>query len=151
MRSVAGIAVVLWLGVMGFFALVVAPAAFTALDREAAGRFVGAVFPRYYVVGAVLGSCALVALIAQRLHDGRPGDWLGGALVLAMLALTLYAWLAVLPAAQAARQAMRHASSGTGGVEALSFSRLHRLSTVLNGAVILAGMAFVVLDVARRP
>jgi uncharacterized membrane protein YhaH (DUF805 family) len=152
MRSVAGVAVVLWLGVMGFFAFVVAPAAFTALDREAASRFVGAVFPRYYLVGAVLGTCALVALIAQRLRDeGRHGDWLGGALVLAMLALTLYAWLAVLPAAQAAKQAMRHASSGAGGVEALSFSRLHRLSTILNGAVMLAGMAFVVLDVARRP
>lgn len=150
MRSVAGVAVVLWLGVMGFFAFVVAPAAFTALDREAAGRFVGAVFPRYYLVGAVLGTCALVALIVQRLRaDGRYGDWLGGALVLAMLALTLYAWLAVLPAAQAAKQAMRHASAG--GIEALSFSRLHRLSTILNGAVMLAGMAFVVLDVARRP
>jgi hypothetical protein len=100
----------------------------------------------------VLGSCALVALIAQRLRDdGRHGDWLGGALVLAMLALTLYAWLAVLPAAQAAKQAMRHASSGAGGVEALSFSRLHRLSTILNGAVMLAGVAFVILDVVRRP
>lgn len=145
-------AVLLWLGVMGFFAFVVAPAAFTALDREAAGRFVGAVFPRYYLVGAVLGTCALVALIAQRLRgDGRHGDWLGSALVLVMLALTLYAWLAVLPAAQAAKQAMRLAPSGAGEVEALSFSRLHRLSTILNGAVMLAGMAFVVLDVARRP
>jgi len=145
-------AVLLWLGVMGFFAFVVAPAAFTALDREAAGRFVGAVFPRYYLVGAVLGTCALVALIAQRLRDdGRHGDWLGGALVVVMLALTLYAWLAVLPAAQAAKQAMRLASSGPGEVEALSFSRLHRLSTILNGVVMLAGMAFVVLDVARRP
>jgi uncharacterized membrane protein YhaH (DUF805 family) len=152
MRSVAGIAVVLWLGVMGFFAFVVAPAAFTALDREAAGRFVGVVFPRYYLVGAVLGTCALAALIAERLRDaGRHGDWLGNALVLAMLALTLYAWLAVLPAAQAAKQAMRLASSGPGEVDALSFSRLHRLSTILNGAVMLAGMAFVVLDVARRP
>ena len=150
MRSVAGIAVVLWLGVMGFFAFVVAPAAFTALDRAAAGRFVGVVFPRYYLVGAVLGACALVALIAQGLR-GRHGDWLGGALLLGMLALTLYAWLAVLPAAQAAKQAMRQASSVGGGVEALSFSRLHRLSTILNGAVMLAGMAFVVLDVARRP
>jgi uncharacterized membrane protein len=145
-------AVLLWLGVMGFFAFVVAPAAFTALDREAAGRFVGAVFPRYYLVGAVLGTCALVALIAQRLRDdGRHGDWLGSALVVVMLALTLYAWLAVLPAAQAAKQAMRLASSGAGEVEALSFSRLHRLSTILNGVVMLAGMAFVVLDVARRP
>lgn len=152
MRSVAGIAVVLWLGVMGFFAFVVAPAAFTVLDREAAGRFVGAVFPRYYLTGAVLGSCALIALIAQRLRDdGRHPDWVGGALVLAMLALTLYSWLAVLPAAQAAKQAMRDASSGSGAAEALSFSRLHRLSTILNGTVMLAGMAFVVLDVARRP
>ena len=152
MRSLAGIAVLLWLGVMGFFAFVVAPAAFTALDREAAGRFVGAVFPRYYLVGAVLGACALLALIAQGLRDdGRHGDWLGGALVLGMLALTLYSWLAVLPAAQAAKQAMRQASSAAGGVEALSFSRLHRLSTILNGAVMLAGMAFVILDVARRP
>jgi hypothetical protein len=152
MRSVASIPVLLWLGVMGFFAFVVAPAAFTALDREAAGRFVGVVFPRYYLVGAVLGACALVALIAERLRgDGRHGVWLGIALVLAMLALTLYAWLAVLPAAQAAKQAMRLAASGAGAVEALSFSRLHRLSTILNGAVMLAGMAFVVLDVARRP
>jgi len=152
MRSLAGIAVLLWLGVMGFFAFVAAPAAFTALDREAAGRFVGAVFPRYYLVGAVLGACALVAHITQGLRDdGWHGDWLGGALVLGMLALTLYAWLAVLPAAQSAKQAMRHASSGAGGADALSFSRLHRLSTILNGAVMLAGMAFVVLDVARRP
>jgi hypothetical protein len=152
MRSVAGMAVVLWLGVMGFFAFVVAPAAFTALDREAAGRFVGAVFPRYYLIGAALGACALLALVTQGLRDGGGhGDWLGGALVFAMLALTLYAWLGVLPAAQAAKEAMRHASSGTGGVEALSFSRLHRLSTILNGAVMLAGMAFAGLDVARRP
>jgi uncharacterized membrane protein len=152
MRSLAGIAVLLWLGVMGFFAFVVAPAAFTALDREAAGRFVGVVFPRYYLVGAVLGTCALLALIAGRLRDGgRHGDWLGSALVLAMLALTLYAWLAVLPAAHAAKQAMRLASTGAGEVEALSFSRLHRLSTILNAAVMLAGMVFVVVDVARRP
>ena len=67
MRSVAGIAVVLWLGVMGFFAFVVAPAAFTALDRDAAGRFVGAVFPRYYLIGAVLGT-----LCAGGLHRPAP-------------------------------------------------------------------------------
>jgi uncharacterized membrane protein len=150
MRSVAGVGVVLWLGVMAFFAFVVAPAAFTALDREAAGRFVGAVFPRYYLVGAVLGACALIALIAERLRgDGQPGGWLGVALLLAMLTLTLYAWLVVLPAAQAAKQGMHVASSG--GIEALSFSRLHRLSTILNGAVMLAAVVFVALDVARRP
>ncbi len=152
MRSVAGIAVALWLGIMGFFAFVVAPAAFATLDREAAGRLVGAVFPRYYLAGAVLGALALAVLVGQRLRDtGRPWDWLGVALVLAMLALTLYAWLMVLPAAQAAREAMRHAPTGAAQVEAVSFSRLHRLSTVLNGAVMLAGVAFVVFEASRRP
>ena len=41
---------------MGFFAFVVAPAAFSTLDRDAAGRFVGAVFPKYYAVGFGLPS-----------------------------------------------------------------------------------------------
>ncbi len=68
-----------------------------------------------------------------------------------MLALSLYAWLVVLPAAQAAREAMRQAPPGVASVEALSFARLHRLSTVLNGAVILAGVIFVALQAARRP
>ncbi|MGH7316078.1 MAG: DUF4149 domain-containing protein, partial [Candidatus Rokuibacteriota bacterium] len=51
MRLLPAAAVLVWLGVMAFFAGVVAPAAFAALDREAAGRFVSAVFPRYYAVG----------------------------------------------------------------------------------------------------
>ena len=54
--------VLVWLGIMAFFAGVVAPAAFSTLDREAAGRFVSAVFPRYYAVGAALGALALAGL-----------------------------------------------------------------------------------------
>ena len=144
-------AILLWLGVMGFFAFVVAPAAFTALDREAAGRLVSVVFPRYYLVGAALGGCALIALVADRVRHVGQGDWLGTALVVAMLVLTLYAWLAVLPAAHAAREAMRRGAPGADPADALSFSRLHRLSTILNGTVMLAGVAFVVLEAARRP
>jgi hypothetical protein len=59
-----------------------------------------------------------------------------------MLASTLYAWLVVLPAAHAAREALRLAAPapGTVSAEALAFSRLHRLSSVLNGASMLAGV-----------
>jgi len=35
-------------------------------------------------------------------------------------------------------------------VEAASFARLHRLSTILNGLVMLAGLIFVILEGARR-
>jgi hypothetical protein len=152
MRSLAAVAVAIWLGIMACFAFVVAPVAFGALDREAAGRLVGAIFPRYYLVGAVLGALALAALIAHRVRgSGRSLDWLPLALVLLMLAFTLYAWQVVLPAAHAAREAMRRAPPAQAQVEAPGFTRLHRLSTILNGAVMIAGAAFVAIEAVRRP
>jgi uncharacterized membrane protein len=142
MRWLPAATVLLWLGIMAFFAGVVAPAAFGSLDREAAGRFVSAVFPRYYAVGATLGGVALAGLVAQALLGrGRSGEWLPLLLVLVMLAATLYAWLVVLPAAHAARAA---------SAEAMAFARLHRLSGILNGVTMLAGaLCLVVLGVRR--
>src|ERR1700682_4083239 len=104
MRQLTLAAVAVWLGAMGFFAFVIAPAAFSVLEREAAGRFVSAVFPRYYAVGLALGLAALAGLGARWTGGAWRGwDWLPMGLVLLMLALTLYAGAVVLPAAHAAR------------------------------------------------
>src|SRR5215472_12823387 len=70
MRQLTLTAVAVWLGAMGFFAFIAAPAAFGALDRDAAGRFVSAVFPRYYGVGLALGLVACFGLGFR---------WMGGA------------------------------------------------------------------------
>ncbi|MBI2544953.1 MAG: DUF4149 domain-containing protein, partial [Candidatus Rokubacteria bacterium] len=56
-----------WLGAMAFFSIFVAPAAFSVLDRESAGRLVTTVFPRYYAFGATLGVVALAAVVGQLL------------------------------------------------------------------------------------
>jgi uncharacterized membrane protein len=142
MRILSAAAVLVWLGIMAFLAGVVAPAAFSTLDREAAGRFVSAVFPRYYAVGAALGVVALAGL-GVRFALGPRRAWDGLPLLLAamMLAATLYAWLIVLPAAQAAREALRESGAVPGAVstEALAFARLHRLSGLLNGGAMIAG------------
>ena len=149
MRLLALAAVSSWLGIMGFLALAVAPAAFSALPREEAGRLVGAIFPRYYAAGAILGGLSLAALAVSGLGRAwRIGDWAVAGLVGLMLALTLYGWLVVLPAAHAAREAML--TAGPASAEALAFGRLHRLSTALNGAVIAAGLAAVLLMIGRR-
>lgn len=151
MKLVAAGAVLGWLSVMAFFGGIVAPAAFTTLDREAAGRFVSAVFPRYYVGGAALGAVALAALVA-RASTGRfrLGDGLPLLLVAVMLAATLYAWLVVLPAAHAAREAARQVAAGAASPEAMAFARLHRLSGMLNGVTMVAGvMVLVALGVRR--
>jgi uncharacterized membrane protein len=153
MRLLPAAAVLVWLGIMAFFAAVIAPAAFSTLDREAAGRFVSAVFPRYYAVGAALGALALAGL-GLRLAAGprRPWDGLALLLVAVMLGTTLYAWLVVLPAAHAAREALRQSVTVPGAVstEALAFARLHRLSGLLNGAVMLAGVLTLVAVGWRR-
>jgi uncharacterized membrane protein len=153
MRLLPVAAVLVWLGVMAFFAGIVAPAAFATLDREAAGRFVSAVFPRYYLLGTVLGGLAVASLGAPALLGrGRSGEWLPLLLVAVMLAATLYAWLVVLPSAHAAREALRQtgATMGAASPEAMAFARLHRLSGILNGVTMLAGALFLVLSVVRR-
>ena len=153
MKLLPAAAVLAWLGIMAFVAGVVAPAAFATLDREAAGRFVSALFPRYYAVGAALGGLALAGLGARAvLGPRRPWDWLPLLLVGVMLATTLYAWVVVLPAAHSAREALRQSAPAPGAVsvDALAFARLHRLSGLLNGAAMLAGVLFLAAVGLRR-
>lgn len=147
MRQLTLTAVAIWLGAMGFFAFIAAPAAFTTLDREAAGRFVSAVFPRYYAVGLALGLVALFGLGVRWMGGGWRGlDWLSAAGVLLMLALTLYAGAVVLPAAHAAREAAR----GADPAAAAGFARLHRLSGILNVIVMASGILILVMETVRR-
>ena len=151
MRNLPSIAISLWLGGMGCFAFLVAPAAFAALDREAAGRLVSVLFPRYYVTGIVFGAIALASSVGRGAMRGwRGSDWLPLGLVVLMLALTLYAWAVVLPAAHAARETLR-AAGGNATAEAVRFARLHRLSGVLNAVVMVAGIVFLVMEAMRRP
>src|SRR5262249_56657639 len=106
MRQLTLTAVAVWLGAMGFFAFIAAPAAFGALERDAAGRFVSVVFPRYYGVGLALGLVAAFGLGVRWMGGGWRGlDWTVAGLVLLMLALTLHAGAVVLPADPAAPHA----------------------------------------------
>jgi fatty acid desaturase len=149
MRHVPVIAVSLWLGMMGFFAFVVAPAAFGTLERESAGRLVTAVFPRYYGMGVALGLLALAALI-WRGGGGRGVDWVPLVLVALMMVLTVYAMAVLAPQAEAAWAAVRAArSEGVPTAEALRFARLHRLSGILNLVVMGAGVVLVALEAVR--
>ena len=149
MRQLTLTAVAIWLGAMGFFAFIVAPAAFGALERDAAGRFVSAVFPRYYGVGLALGLAAAFGLGVRWMgRSWRSLDWTVAGLVLLMLALTLYAGAVVLPAAHAAREAAR--AAGGDPAAAMGFARLHRLSSILNVIVMLSGILVVMIEAARR-
>src|SRR5262249_61688007 len=136
MRQLTLPAVAVWLGAMGFFAFIVAPAAFGALERDAAGRFVSAVFPRYYGIGLALGLVAAFGLGVRWMGGPWRGlDWTVAGLVLLMLVLTLYAGAVVLPAAHAAREAAR--AAGGEPAAAPGSTRLPRLSRLPNVVMVL--------------
>jgi len=142
----------IWLGAMAFFSIFVAPAAFSVLDRESAGRLVTTVFPRYYLFGAVLGVVGLVGVVGQFFGSGgRQAPWGTLALLLLMLGLTLYAMLVLEPQIQSTRLALRSAGivPGSGAPEAQAFAGLHRISVILNGVTLLAGLALICLEAVR--
>lgn len=125
---------------MIFFSAFVAPAAFSVLDRESAGRLVSTVFPRYYLFGIALGILALVGVVGRFLR-ARELAWGPFVLVVVMLGMNVFILFVLLPKLQALRQAIPGAS--------LAFARLHRLSVALNLATMLAGLTLVLVEGLR--
>ena len=127
-----------WIGSLVFFSFFVAPALFRTLPREEAGRVVATIFPIYYAVGWGAGGLALAATLAGAAASGlwtSAVRWRAGLLAL-MLAISLYAGLVV-------RQQVRAAKAA--GDEA-GLARTHRVSVLLNLAVIAGGLGVVALS-----
>ena len=140
-RAVALACVAAWVGIVAFFSFVVAPLVFRTVDRAAAGLAVSAVLPLYYRWGVILTAVALVGyLIVAREAAGRRAAGVAAALCAAMAAILAWAWLGVLPSAEAARRA--------GGDTA--FAHAHRLAVQLNGLTLAAGVAVLALEALRR-
>ncbi|MDI3299118.1 MAG: DUF4149 domain-containing protein [Bacillota bacterium] len=118
-----------WLGAILFFSLTVAPAVFRLLGTEGGGRVVGAIFPTYYLHGALAALVSLgVLALAPRLPAARPGPaGSPGPAALALVAalvIDLVAWWVVEPRVHAAGSP--------------AFGTLHGLSMGLNLLVLVA-------------
>ncbi|MBI2524786.1 MAG: DUF4149 domain-containing protein [Candidatus Rokubacteria bacterium] len=153
MRQITIVSTALWLGALGFFAFVAAPAAFGVLGREPAGRLIAAVMPRYHWIGLALGVVALCGIIGRW---GRGGaallDRLPFLLVLVMLALTAWSLFVLLPQVDALRLALppgRATEALAASPEATRFARLHSLSTLLGLSVMVAGIGVLLLESLR--
>jgi hypothetical protein len=133
-----------WVGSILFFSFAVAPVVFSALGPEAGGRFVRALFPRYYLWGTVCGAVALPSSVAVPLcFPELRGPWVGvrALVVLAMTLVSVYAGGALTPAINAARDA--------GPAARPRFDRLHRRSVGLNLLALILGLGLLVAFAAR--
>jgi hypothetical protein len=141
------LALVVWLGEIVFFSFVVAPSVFGALPQDVAGRVVGAIFPRYYLLGTIAGALALAAALTLRGGTAATRSWSAVVVMLAlMLAATLYAGGIVHPRAQALRPRLHDVSVDP--AVRVAFDRLHRRAVQLNGAVLVLGIATVCVAAA---
>jgi len=130
------LSIVCWLGAIIFFSAFVAPVVFTQLPIAEAGKVVSVIFPRYYVLGYVAGIIAVALAVYFAIARGARGWWSGAALLLAVaLALTLYAGLVIRPRVDALRSVSEEQNPDP--ARKAEFDRLHRLSVILNGDVLI--------------
>lgn len=132
-----------WLGGIVFFSFFTAPAVFTVLPRPEAGQLISTIFPRYYMLGYIVGTISLVLAIYFTAVRG-PRIWWGGTTLALTIALgiTFYAGTVILPRADALRTVTESANPDP--ARKAEFDNLHRMSVMLNGAVLILNIAAIV-------
>jgi hypothetical protein len=135
------LSLVCWLGAIIFFSFFTAPAVFgSGIPLPEAGKVISTIFPRYYLLGYVAGTVAL--LLALYFTAARPVRlaWGVTAVFLAVaLGVTLYAGAVVRPRVDAIRTVAEESTPDP--ARKAEFDRLHRLSVYLNGAALLLNLA----------
>lgn len=150
LRTLLSLALIVWLGAEIFFPTVAA-ITFTALmpNTHAAGTIVGALLRILHGMGLISGVVAMAVLaLAPALRMYKPRAVLAPMLLLlAMIGCTVYSQFSIIPAME------RDRIAAGGAIDAVSpsdpnridFNRLHNLSENVEGAIILMGLATVVL------
>ena len=142
LRTIEFLGLSLWLGSDVFLSFVVAPGAFRVLgSRDAAGALVGFALGRMHLLGVI---CGIVLLLARLARTRTFASFVApvALCVVVMIALTVASQVGVSP-----RMAMLRVQMGSIQATAqdsplpVEFSRLHRISVLLESGVLLAGLA----------
>ncbi len=143
------LSLIIWIGSIIFFSFFTAPTLFKNLPMEVAGQAVSAIFPKYYAAGYASGFLALISLVMNAV---KTGVWspLKMILVVIMVGMTLFAGLNIHPRARALKEEIKIASDETEASHLKQeFDRVHKISVVFNGIVLLIGL-FLVLITAKH-
>ena len=131
----------IWVGSIVFQSLFVAPTLFQHVDEQSAGRFLRAIFPRFYKLGAVCGASMLGAAIFALSGGFAPGRGMLLAAIVIMTAAQLVS-LRMVPSINSARDAGETGHS--------RFKRLHAISVSLTLLTLILGVG-VLIALVRTP
>lgn len=150
LRSLLYLALIVWLGAEIFFP-VVAAVTFTRLmpDTHLAGSIVGTLIRVLHGIGLVSGVIAMAVLAlapALRIYNPR-SVLLPMGLLLAMIGCTVYSQFGIIPAMERDRMAAGGAidTNDATNPAVIDFNRLHNRSETVEEAILLMGLATVVL------
>ena len=131
------IACAIWVGTIVFHSAIVAPSVFASLDELRARVLLRTLFPRFFRLGLACGAIMAASLVATgMLSSWTPALSLLAALTAIMIFFEgLSLWL--VPRINAARD--------EGDAGAARFTSLHRLSVLLTVAILLCGIAVLVI------
>jgi hypothetical protein len=155
LRMIEFLSLGLWLGSDAFLSFVVAPGAFSILsNRDAAGMMVGYSLTRLHFAGIFLGLIFLLARLV-RTRDFASLASVAALCVVLMVILTAASQFTVSNRmATLRRQMVSIQNTPENDPHRAEFNRLHHLSVVYEGAVLLFGLAGVFLlvrEVAPKP
>jgi len=152
LRFLMLLSLVIWIGGLIFFALAVAPAAFTVLPtRHIAGNLVGRTLGILHWMGIFSGVIFLASsLLYNQLTRGTTHAFAGrNVLIVLMLALTLVSQFGIIPRMDTLRASIGEIDSVPPDNPArVQFDALHVWSTRVEGGVLLLGLVVVYLTAA---
>ncbi|MFQ5442331.1 MAG: DUF4149 domain-containing protein [Thermodesulfobacteriota bacterium] len=136
---------VIWLGSLIFFSFFAAPSIFKALPREEAGTVVGHIFPKYWAIGYVSSSLALITLLIFS-YTEKSFPALRVLLLAAMTAVTFYSGLSVGSRARAIKAEIKvTVDPEQKQLLRKKFKKVHIISSTLNLIIIAGGVVLVFL------
>jgi hypothetical protein len=136
------LAVAFWVGGAALFTFVLTPILFKTQPRDLAAKIVGVLFPGYFRWGLATGTVAVICLLIMRGRYFLPTL----ILLVLMLGLTSYQAFSIEPrAAVLKQQIVSFETTGKDDPRRREFSRLHGISMACNLAVLLSGMAVIIV------
>ena len=127
----------LWVGALFFFTVIGAPMAFKVLPKEEAGKYTGAVFPKYFGIGYIFGLTALLSFYLLTKSSLTAVGWLNLFLLLLMNLFNFVNGLVIVPKASLLK-AEYYRKGDKSYYD--SFLKLHGISMALNGLTLVLGL-----------
>jgi len=141
-------ALTVWGGMVVFFTFFTTPVVFAELDRDAAARLLGALFPRFFQLQLACIVAALAIMIGRLVLGVPPRRPALAAVVLLGVALIigLYNAFALLPEMAAAQAAVgSFVATSKDDPARVAYGALHGRAMILNGLAALLGGATLAL------